>query len=99
MREVDLLKDRLDVTTRSWQATQRELSEKEGRFVDIDVRLRDYELAVRNAETAFKSFKQSLANMLSDSLVTVDCYEESIRDRVQKILLALRDKSAVCASF
>lgn len=60
--------------------------------------MRDHELAVRNAETAYKSFKQSLADMLSDSVVQVESYEESIRDRVKWLTHAVRDKSAVSVS-
>lgn len=93
-REINLLKERLDASQRSWEATRRELEQKEGRYEGIDIRLRDHELAVRNAEASFKSFKQSLSAILSDSLTAVEPYEECIRERVTKLVGALKDQSA-----
>ncbi|ELU12895.1 hypothetical protein CAPTEDRAFT_173947 [Capitella teleta] len=93
-REIELLKERLDASNHSWQVTRRELEEKEARYSDNDTRLRDHELAVRNAESAFKGFKQLMADILSDSVVSVEPYEECIRDRAKWLAHSVKDKSA-----
>ena len=47
-------------------------------------------------EQQAKSFKECLSTMLSDSCVSVEPYEEVIRDRVQQMLVSLQQKNAVC---
>ena len=42
-----------------------------------------------------RSFKECLSRMLSDSRVSVEPYEEQIRERVEATIIALHDKTAV----
>jgi len=88
---VDTLKDRLDASQRAWSAMRRELEEqKSQRAGEVD-----RERLIVAAEVQSKAFKECLARMLSDGSVTVEPYEEMIRERLQAKLIELQDKSAV----
>jgi len=39
-----------------------------------------------------------LAKLLSDGCVTVEPYEETIRERIQHLILSTQQKSAVCTT-
>ena len=54
LREIDLLKERLDASQRAWNATRVELEERESRFSRNDVQVREYETTVRTLEQSFK---------------------------------------------
>ncbi len=94
-REISLLKERLDSTQRAWSSTKRELEERDMRFTSIDRELKEHSLNARNSEVAFRNFKETLANLLSDEFHRLEPYEEPIRERIQAMCLAVRDKSAV----
>jgi len=40
-----------------------------------------------------RAFKQCLAELLSDQHINVQPYEEAIRERLQTLIIALRDKT------
>ncbi len=65
------------------------------RFTSIDRELKEHSLNARNSEVAFRNFKETLANLLSDEFHRLEPYEEPIRERIQAMCLAVRDKSAV----
>jgi len=89
--ELETLKERLDASQRAWSAMRKELAdEKSQRAAEVD---RD-RLAMA-AEQQAKSFKECLARMLSDSVVSVKPYEEQIRERVEMTIITLHDKTAV----
>jgi len=50
----------------------------------------------RNIESQSKAFKECLATLLSDGVCMVEPYEEILRDRVHDLVVAVRDKNAVC---
>ena len=54
LREIDLLKERLDASQRAWNATRTELEERASRFSRNDVQVREYETTVRTLEQSFK---------------------------------------------
>ena len=88
---MESLRDRLDASQRAWSAMRRELDEhKSQRTAEID-----RERLVVAAEQQTKVFKECLARMLSDAGRTVEPYEETIRERVQAIILEVQDKTAV----
>ena len=89
--ELDALKDRLDASQRAWSAMRRELEDQRSqRAGEVDK-----ERLAMAAEGQAKAFKECLARMLSDNCVTVEPYEEMIRERVQSLVIALQEKSAV----
>ena len=90
-REIDILKERVEASQRAWAATKRDLD-------NMTLREHEYhnqEVTWRTEETASKSFKESLANLLSDGYQNLEPYEEAIKDRIKNLLLSLRDKAAV----
>lgn len=93
--EIELLKERLDASQRAWSATKRELDERESRFSAADREIRDRAMVVRNVETQYRSFKETIASLLSDSFHSIEPTEEMIRDRLTNLTLAIRDKTAV----
>ena len=89
--EIDSLKDRLESSQRAWTAMRRELDEhKTHRTLEQD---RDRLSAAVDCQA--KAFKDCLARMLSDGCVSVQPYEEHIRERVHSIIIALQEKTAV----
>jgi chromosome segregation ATPase len=89
LTEVNNLKDRLDTTQRAWTAMRAELEAvKSQRCAEAE-----RERLASVAEAQMKAFKECLATMLSDSCVTVEPFEEMIRERLQNIIVTLRDKS------
>ena len=97
LREIDLLKERLDASQRAWNATRTELEERAARFSRNDAQVREYETSCRTLEQTQRAFKEQLASMLTDSYVTVEPYEEQIRERVTQLVRASSDKTAVSA--
>ena len=55
----------------------------------------DRERLIAAAETQMKAFKECLARMLSDNCVTVQPFEDTIRERIQNIIVTLHDKTVV----
>jgi len=92
-----MLKERLDASQRAWSATKRELDERESRFSSADRENRDRAMMVRNVESKYITFKDTLSQILSDSFHAIEPNEEIIRDRVSNMVLQLRDKTAVSA--
>lgn len=90
-REIEVLKERLDSSQKAWTATKRELDGLTLR----EHEMHGHEVTYRTAEVAFKSFKEILANLLSDGYQNLEPYEEAIKERVKNLLLSLRDKTAV----
>jgi len=93
--EVESVKDRLEASQRAWSAMRRELDEQKSvRAAEVD---RDRLAAAAEGQT--KAFKECLARMLSDGCIVVEPFEEMIRERVQVLIIALQDKSAVSHAF
>ena len=95
LREIDILKERLDASQRAWNATRTELEERESRFSRHDAQVREYETSCRTMEQTSRAFKEQLAGLLSDSFTSVEPYEEQIRERVTALVRANSDKTAV----
>ena len=94
-REIDMLKERLESSQRAWQATRRELEEKESRFYSVESKAKETELFVRNSEMQLRSFKEQLAGLLSDPSFVVEPYEEQIRERIRALMTDYKDRRAV----
>ena len=94
-REIELLKERFESTQRAWTATKQELENRDTHYSSVDREIRESQIAVRNAELQYKSFKESLAALLSDSYSACEPYEESIRERIKNFMLHGKDKGAV----
>jgi hypothetical protein len=90
-----MLKERLDASQRAWSSTKRELDERESRFSLADRENRDRSMMLRNIETTYLSFKETLSQLLSDDYHSIEPSEELIRDRVANFALQIRDKTAV----
>ena len=94
-REIDMLKERLESSHRAWQATRRELEEKESRFYSVESKVKENELFVRNSEMQLRSFREQLAGILSDPSFVVEPYEEQIRERIRTLTTDYKDRLAV----
>ena len=94
-REIDMLKERLESSQRAWQATRRELEEKESRFYTAESKAKETELFVRNSEMQLRSLKEQLAGLLSDPSVVVEPYEDQIRERIRVLMTDYKDRLAV----
>ena len=90
-----MLKERLESSQRAWQATRRELEEKESRFYSAESKAKETELFVRNSEMQLRSFKDQLAGLLSDQSVVIEPYEEQIRERVRALMTDYKDRLGV----
>jgi len=89
--EMESLKERLEASQRAWSVMRKELAdEKSQRAGDVD-----RERLAAAADLQARSFKDCLSRMLSDSRVSVEPYEEPIRERVEATIVALHDKTAV----
>jgi len=89
--ELEQIKDRLEASQRAWSAMRRELEDRKSqRSVEAD-----RERLSTAVEAQAKAFKECLARMLSDGCVTVEPYEEIIRERLQDLILSTQQKSAV----
>ena len=90
------MKDRLDASQRAWSTMRRELEEqKSQRTTDMD-----RERLMVAAEAQMKAFKECLATMLSlDGRIGVEPFEETIRERLQEIIISLQEKSAVSPHY
>ncbi|KAI0225840.1 hypothetical protein LSAT2_023409 [Lamellibrachia satsuma] len=93
-RELDSLNERLEASQRAWTATKRELAQYEGRYTHLDREAHNQSIVAQNAETQYRNLKEQLARMLCDDVHKVEPYEEQIRDHVQRLQMALREKSA-----
>ena len=93
--EITMLKERLDASQRAWSSTKRELDDKESHFVSADRGNRDQAAMLRNIETKYLSFKETLSQLLSDDYHSIEPSEELIRDRVANMALLIRDKTGV----
>jgi|SRR6218665_132521 len=91
LKEIDVLKERLEASQRAWSSMRNELEEQRQQ-VHHDV---DRALINQSIEGQHKAFKECLAQLLSDGYVMVEPYEETIRERIQNLVLGLRDKNAV----
>lgn len=94
-REVELLRERLDASQRAWNATRAELEEREGRFAHSESKLREFELSHRTVDHSFRAFKEQVATVLSDSYVTVQPYEDEIREKLSALVRSSTDRKAV----
>ena len=94
-REIDSLNERLEASQRAWTATKRELAQYEGRYTHLDREAHNQSIVAQNAETQYRNMKETLARMLCDDLYKVEPYEEQIREHIQRLQVALREKTAV----
>lgn len=90
-KEVEMLKERLEASQRAWSSMRKELE---------DQRLQQHQdfdrtLINQSVEGQHRAFKECLASLLSDGFVAVEPYEEVIRERVQNLVLGIRDKNGV----
>lgn len=95
LKEIDVLKERLEASQRAWSSMRNELEEQRQQ-VHHDV---DRALINQSIEGQHKAFKECLAQLLSDGYVMVEPYEETIRERIQNLVLGLRDKNAQIESL
>ena len=54
VRELDMLKERLEGSQRAWSATRAELEEREGRFARTEVQAREFETTIRGIEASYR---------------------------------------------
>lgn len=95
LKEIDVLRERLEASQRAWSSMRNELEEQRQQ-VHHDV---DRALINQSVEGQHKAFKECLAQLLSDGYVMVEPYEETIRERIQNLVLGLRDKNAQIESL
>ena len=93
--EVDLLKKRLDASQQAWSTTRKELEAKEAHYGTIDRDLNDRLNLSRSADVQLRSFKETLAKLLSDGYAIIEPHEDHIRERVQELVNVIRDKTSV----
>ena len=90
-----MLQERVDSLQRALSLVKQEESERTGHFSSLERDVRERDLAARNSEQQYKSFKETLASLLTNSYHSVEPYEESIRDRINQLVLHAKDKSSV----
>lgn len=93
-QELEHQRERLDSIQRAWAASKRELDDRDVKFSTLDREIREHSVHARNNEVALRTFKETLAAILSDDFHRVEPYEEQIRDRVKMLSLADRDRTA-----
>lgn len=93
-RENQLLQERLESSQRSLAAGKKELDDRHGHYGNMDREIRERDLAARNVEQQYRSFKESLAGLMTDSFHAVEPFEEAIRDRIKQLVLLAKDKSS-----
>jgi len=81
-REVELLKQRLDASQAGWMEARSNLEDRERQAAECDA-------------TQLQAFQRTVAKMLSDSCVIVDASERDILQRIDELICAIRDKTAV----
>lgn len=96
LRENDLLKERLEQTTKAWTATRNELEQREGRLNKIDREHRERNYLAKNMESSLHSFKESLAHLLGDPYTNVQPTEDAIKEKVRELIGAALERKQVC---
>lgn len=96
LRENDLLKERLEQTTKAWTATRNELEDREGRLNKIDREHRERNYMAKSMESSLHSFKESLAHLLCDSYTNVQPTEDAIKEKVRELIGATLERKQVC---
>jgi len=84
-REVELLKERLDASQAGWMEARSNLEDRERQAAERDV-------------TQLHAFQRTLAQLLSNSCTIVEASESDIMHRLNLLLSALHDKTAVSFS-
>ncbi|XP_074661960.1 coiled-coil domain-containing protein 170-like [Tubulanus polymorphus] len=91
LREVELLKERLESTQKAWNATRHELEDREQRLSKIDREKHETSFSVRSIEAQYNGFKESLAHLLSDAYHSVAPNEETIKDKIKHLQVTAKD--------
>lgn len=85
MREIELLRDRLDAGQKTIDATKEELILVNNRFSNMDRNYRETSHTVHVSGTALKLFREQLANVLSAVFNDVTPSEECIKDCIIRL--------------
>lgn len=98
-REIDLLRERLEASQRSLDATRGELDLRESRLSSLDEEFRSHSLNVRSAHSQFCNFKEQLCSLLSTPDQVLEMSEDNIKLRITEIVHRNREMMCVSIGF
>ncbi|ESN95248.1 hypothetical protein HELRODRAFT_179585 [Helobdella robusta] len=92
-REVDVLRERLDVNQKSWTQMKRDMEELRERNSLLEADKLRSSVHYNTDGIRFTKFRENLASILTDADINVDPYEESILERIKNIQTILNEKN------
>lgn len=93
--ELSFANERLEAAQNALTAARREHDDHRVLAEKLDQEVLRRDSVSREAELRMNTLKESLASILFDECSGAELHDENIRDRVQNLLLMLKDKTAV----
>ena len=97
--DVENLKNKLAKAQDVWLDTQKELDAKNERYAKYDAEIKDIEEATAQGVKKLKSFKETLAVILSDDYVTCCPLEEEIKEKIKLLMISSKHRGQMIASL
>jgi chromosome segregation ATPase len=94
-KELLTLQSRLDTVQKAWQNTRGELDQRENKYSSHEQHLKQLENDALFAKSSFDSFKQQVAQLLSDNYVKVEPKEDEIKDKIHLLMQSSKDRGVV----
>ncbi|XP_054758190.2 coiled-coil domain-containing protein 170-like [Lytechinus pictus] len=87
------LRERLDASQGMWANRQKELEEREVRVANLGKEFKTIEFDSQVAKTELKSFKESLALLLSEGTSNCQPHDDVIKERIKALQVASRENN------
>nr|XP_054758190.1 coiled-coil domain-containing protein 170-like [Lytechinus pictus] len=87
------LRERLDASQGMWANRQKELEEREVRVANLGKEFKTIEFDSQVAKTELKSFKESLALLLSEGTSNCQPHDDVIKERIKTLQVASRENN------
>lgn len=89
------LRERLDASQSMWSNRKQELEEREARLSHLSKEFKTIEFDSQVAKTELKSFKESLALLLSEGTSNCQPHDDVIKERIKALQIASRENNTV----
>ncbi|XP_030854172.1 coiled-coil domain-containing protein 170 [Strongylocentrotus purpuratus] len=87
------LRERLDASQSMWSNRKQELEEREARLSHLSKEFKTIEFDSQVAKTELKSFKESLALLLSEGTSNCQLHDDVIKERIKALQIASRENN------
>ncbi|CAK8692866.1 unnamed protein product [Clavelina lepadiformis] len=93
-RELDILKERILANDKTWASSREELTQTatKASMLSEDLKRLEYERSLATNE--FRTFRESMAKILSDPYVEVEAREDAIKDRIRELAASERERKS-----